>query len=271
MGRFLAAIERSFREGRSDGAGDHDRGAGRDASGRWRWLVISHLLLGFSALLLWVYFFLLNRTSVTGRPREIGPNTLFVSNHQSSLDGYLIAVAALFPRCLVRPWSMPWSLAIAEHFYRSPLRSWLSNHLRCIPVRRGAGDSLALRRLMAVLPGSVAIFFPEGRRSEDGSIGVARPGVGLLVLHARPRVIPVAIEGMREAVRFDRFGLRFFRRIAISFGEPIELGDHRQGVPPDSRDAARGGVHSGAREVTEAIMERVRIRHDTLRRVAGRG
>jgi len=212
---------------------------------------ITYVLLSATASVLWVYFFLLNRTTVV-KPRglEIRPNTLFVSNHQSSLDSYLIAITALYPRCLLRPWMMPWNLAALEHFYRTPLRAWLSNHLRCIPARTGAERGWALRRLIASLEGGVAIFYPEGKRSQDGAVQAARPGIGFVIVTARPRVIPVAIEGMREAVRFDRFGLRFFRRIGISFGEPFQLG----GIP-------RGE----AGRATDETMRRIRGLHAELK------
>ena len=43
----------------------------------------------------------------------------------------------------------------------------------------------------------------------------------MLVLATRPRVIPVAIDGTRDAVRFERFGLRCFKRIAVSVGARV--------------------------------------------------
>lgn len=217
----------------------------------------SHAMLCGAALLLWVYFFLLNRTTVTGRQRlRIEPNTLLVSNHQSSMDSFLIALGALFPRCLFRPWMMPWNLAAEEHFYRTPLRAWFSDHLRCIPVRRGIGDPSALRRWMTSLRRGVGIFYPEGRRSPDGTVGDAGPGVGIVILATRPYVVPVAIEGMREVVRFDRFGLRFFRRIDISFGEPIEFMEESPATGSRGREEAR--------RVAAVVMERVRRHHADL-------
>ena len=183
--------------------------------------IASYVMLNASMLLFWVYFFVLSRTRVVVKaPLRITRNTLFVSNHQSSVDSYLIAAAAIAPGSLFHSWMLPWNLASAQHFFRTPLRAWCSERLQCIPVGNDNNNAAALRRLRFELRRGVAFFFPEGTRSQDGAMHQARPGLGLLVLSARPQVIPVAIDGTRDAVRFDRFGLRFFRRIQITFGEP---------------------------------------------------
>src|SRR5439155_21533510 len=72
----------------------------------------------------------------------------------------------------------------------------------------------------------------------DGALLPAEPGVGVLVLATRPCVIPVAIDGTRDAVRFERFGLRCFKRIAVSVGAPVDLSEfHGRAL---SRSAAQG-------------------------------
>jgi len=48
-------------------------------------------------------------------------------------------------------------------------------------------------------------LFPEGTRSREGSVGPGQPGAGLLILATRPRVIPVAIEGMQEVLPIGRY------------------------------------------------------------------
>ncbi len=215
------------------------------------WAVASYLLLGGSGVFFWIYFHVLNRTTIVRHPEvTIRRNTLFVSNHQSSVDSFLIAVATLFPRFLRHPWMQPWNLATTDHFFRTPLRSWLSRRLRCIPARAGGADGWALRRFMNELVQGVGMFFPEGKRSTDGAIQQAGPGLGVLVLATRPRVIPVAIDGMREAVRFDRFGLRCCRRIEITLGEPIDFASKPMPVGPPDRDQAQ--------RVTDEIMAEVR-------------
>src|SRR5262245_50981225 len=214
------------------------------------WRLASYVLLNASVLFFWLYFFLLSRTRVVVKaPFQITRNTLFVSNHQSSVDSYLIAAATIVPRSLFHSWIHPWNLASAQHFFRTPLRAWCSERLRCIPVGSGNGNLTAIRRLQSELRQGVAHFFPEGTRSSDGALRAARPGLGFLVLAARPRVIPVAIDGTRGAIRFDRFGLRFFQRVRITFGESTDYAS----LPVDSAPSDR----AAAERVTRDLMARV--------------
>jgi 1-acyl-sn-glycerol-3-phosphate acyltransferase len=222
----------------SAGKVDASFGTQRGAVTRALWPVTSYLAIGLASALCCVYFFVLNRTRLRRRHLAIRPNTLVVSNHQSSMDSFLAAWATLHPRCWLEPRLLPWNLAAVEFFFRTPTRAWLADQLRCIPVEPGRRDPVALRRLIAALQDGVAIAYPEGRRSPDGALLPAEPGVGMLVLATRPRVIPVAIDGTRDAVRFERFGLRFFKRIAVSVGEPVDLSEfHGRAL---SRSAAQG-------------------------------
>jgi 1-acyl-sn-glycerol-3-phosphate acyltransferase len=194
----------------------------------------------------WVCFFVLNRTRVH-RARPLPPlrrNTLYVSNHQSTVDTLLVGLATCPPRCWFEPRLLPWSLAAAEVYFRTWVTSWFADHLRCLPVQRDRRDPTALRSILRVLPGSTAIYFPEGRRSRSGVIGEAAPAAGWIALLSGARVVPVAIDGTNEAVRFERFGLRCFRRIGVSVGPELDLSAYRGREP--SRAAAR--------EVTDLMM-----------------
>ena len=200
------------------------------------WKVTSWLVVVTAAIACRLVFFVLNRTRVRRRPVTLGPNTLLVSNHQSSLDAFVVALAAGSAGSVFRPSLHPWNFAAAEFFFSTPARAWFAGRLRCIPVAPGRRDPVALRRLIAALREGVAVVFPEGRRSPDGELLPVEPGVGMLVLATGPRVIPVAIDGTGDVVRFDRFGLRAFRTIGVSVGEPVDLSEFR-GRRPDRATA----------------------------------
>jgi 1-acyl-sn-glycerol-3-phosphate acyltransferase len=208
--------------------------------------VTSYALIALLAGLAWVCLLVLNRTKVRRGGREPLPSgsLLFVSNHQSTLDTLLIGLATCHPRCWLEPRFLPWSLAAAEVYFRTPVAAWFADHLRCIPVRRDRRDPTALRRILRALQGGTAIYFPEGRRSRSGVIGEASPAAGWIALLTGARVIPVAIDGMKDVVRFERFGLRFFRRIGVSVGPELDLSAYRGREP--SRAAAQ--------EVTDLMM-----------------
>src|SRR5437763_14704594 len=102
----------------------------------------------------------------------------------------------------------------------SPLQDWQAVNLICIWVREGRRDLHALHLMIQVLPHGVMTLFPEGTRSRDGAVGPGRPGAGLLILATRPRVVPVAIDGMRAVLPIGRYFPRPFQRIPRSFRPP---------------------------------------------------
>src|SRR5216117_2085535 len=134
--------------------------------------------------------------------RNVGEerNTLLLSNNQSMLDSFLVGLAAFYPKSWLRPHLLPWNPAAAENFYKNPILAWLADNWKCIWVREGRHDLHALHRMIDVLPRGVMTLFPEGTRSREGSVGPGQPAAGLLILATRPRVIPVAIEGMQEVL-----------------------------------------------------------------------
>src|SRR2546426_8604097 len=161
------------------------------------WSVTSYVVTNVTVTLFWLVFFVFNRTVVIGR-RNVGEerNTLLLSNHQSMLDSFLVGLAAFYPQSWLKPQLIPWNPAAAENFYKNSLLAWLADNWKCIWVREGRHDLHALHRMIQVLPGGGMTLFPEGARSRDGGVGPGRPGAGLLILAARPRVISGAIGGM---------------------------------------------------------------------------
>jgi 1-acyl-sn-glycerol-3-phosphate acyltransferase len=103
------------------------------------------------------------------------------------------------------------------------------------------------------------VLFPEGTRSRDGSVGGGRPGVGLVTLATRPRIIPVAIEGMDRALPVGRVIPKIFQSITVSYGSQIDCSEF-YGMPR-------------TRETTQLLVDKaidaIRIQYAELRRRAG--
>jgi 1-acyl-sn-glycerol-3-phosphate acyltransferase len=210
-----------------------------------------------SVALLWVLFFVLNRTVVHGRHHVgDGRNTLLIANHQSMLDSFLIGLAVYFPKSLLRPHLMPWNPAATENFFRGWLRGWLAYNWRCIPVREGRRDPRALRRLTQALPHGVMILYPEGTRTRDGSVGPGRPGAGIVALTTGARVIPVAIDGMREVLPIGRYLPRIGKRIHVWYGPPLS--------PPAGPIAAPGRAE--AQQLVDRALATIRDQLAAIRR-----
>lgn len=221
------------------------------------WPVTSYLVTNVTVTLFWVFFFVLNRTTVIGR-RNVGEqrNTLLVSNHQAMLDSFLVGLAAFFPQSWLRPHLIPWNPAAAENFYKNPILAWLADNWKCIWVREGRRDLHALHRMIQVLPPGVMTLFPEGTRSRDGSVGPGRAGAGLLILATRPRLIPVAIDGMQEVLPVGCYVPRIFKRISVSYGPPVDYAEFL--TMPRTRQTAQALI--------DRVMEAIRVRYAELRR-----
>lgn len=198
----------------------------RGALFRLLWPVTSYLVTNLTVTVLWVLFFVLNRTSVRGQA-NVGEerNTLLLSNHQSMLDSFLVGIVAFYPKSWLKPQLIPWNPAAAENFYKTPILAWLADNWKCIWVREGRRDLHALHRMIEALPTSVMTLFPEGTRTRDGSVGPGRAGPGLLILATRPRVIPVAIDGMNDILPIGRYIPRIGKRLTVVFGPPIDYAD----------------------------------------------
>ncbi len=170
------------------------------------------MLLG----LLWFATRLLLRVEIRGRMPENGPY-LIAPRHLSALDP-LVLIRALSARQLESLYWAGWTGLM----FSGRLTRWFSRTARILPIDPGAAprSSLALAAT-ALKRGHTLIWFPEGQRSPDGALQKFRPGIGV-VLRAQPvPVIPVWIEGTREAMPPGRI-LPHPGRVRVIIGEPID-------------------------------------------------
>ena len=188
-------------------------------------------------------YFRLRITGAERIPRE-GP-VIIAPNHKSFWDSFFIAAATRRP---VR------YMGKAELFEKGAGRLLVS--LGAFPVRRGTADEEALDTARTVLrQGGVLALFPEGTRVRDpDELGEPRSGVGRLALELGVPLLPAAISGTENLFVGP---LPKPRRVAVSFGEPIEV-------------AARGPSPEAARElVDEDLWPEVQREFGTLRARGG--
>ena len=124
-----------------------------------------------------------------------------------------IALMDRAPRAMARRslernsvWPIPWLLRVA---YQS------------IFVERGASDPAAMRAALKELAsGRLSVLFPEGTRSDDGTMLPFQRGIWLLIKRGSGPVIPVGVEGTLDAwPRGLRPRLR--ARVMLNIGNPI--------------------------------------------------
>lgn len=188
----------------------------------------------FSALPRWYFRF---RVSGGEHLPAQGP-CILAANHASYLDPILIAMAC--PR--------PVRFIVDKTQFHRPLVHWIAVRTGAIPVENNPRDIGSVRRaLQALRQGAVVGIFPEGGRSEDGSLKAGKPGAALLALRGGVPLVPAGIVGAYRAYPRGRLVPRP-SPIAVRFGAPIPF-------PADWR-------HHAAREhldeATALVMARIR-------------
>lgn len=139
---------------------------------------------------------------------------LLVCNHQSFLDPVIVGVSGHRRQF----YAMARSTLFRNKFF-----SWIIRAYNAVPVERGTADMAAMRQCIDVLSkGHALLIYPEGTRTLDGTTKPFATGTMLLIKRARPKVVPVAIEGAFQAWPKGRSLPRLTGRIGIMFGEPIE-------------------------------------------------
>ncbi|MFC4617825.1 lysophospholipid acyltransferase family protein [Camelliibacillus cellulosilyticus] len=177
-------------------------------------------LYDFGRPLVGFFFKTFYRLEIVGRDNFNGiaekEGILLCSNHVSNFDPPAIGYAC--PR--------PLSYMAKAELFKIPLLKQLIEALNAFPVHRGTSDRQAIKTSIRVLnEGGALIMFPEGRRSKDGKIGEAKPGIGLLALKTTAHIVPVAVVGR----------YRLFGKTKIIIGEPIDMTKMREnrGKPID--------------------------------------
>jgi 1-acyl-sn-glycerol-3-phosphate acyltransferase len=133
------------------------------------------------------------------RVPERGP-LLLVCNHVNFVEVPLL-LSHLQPRQVT-------GFAKAET-WDSPMMGLLFDIWGAIPLRRGQADVTAIRRVLEALDrGMIVAIAPEGTRSGDGRLRLAKPGIGLLAARSKAPILPVAYYG-HERIWSN---LRRFRR-----------------------------------------------------------
>lgn len=143
-------------------------------------------------------------------------------------------------------------MAKAEIF-RVPVLGAFFRSCGVFPVRRGGGGRPAIETaIQRAKSGRVIAMFPEGTRSRDGHLQAPKPGAALIALGAGVPIVPVAISGTYEVLPRGKWFPRFFRRIKVRVGAPIDVAPYRE--MPD-----------GAARLTERFMEEISARLSDLR------
>lgn len=141
---------------------------------------------------------------------------IFMSNHQGAYDIFALASAL--------PIHFKW-LAKKELF-AIPILGQGMRLAGYIPLdREGTRETVKEMNEAAakIRDGMSVVIFPEGSRSEDGSLRPFKKGGFSLAIKSGVPIVPIAIHGSREIMPKGRWTVRP-GRIRIQIGEPVETG-----------------------------------------------
>lgn len=157
---------------------------------------------------------------------KTGPFIL-ASNHASHFDPP--AIGSVLPREMF--------FFARKTLFKPGFPKWILDQLNTIPVDRdGDSDVAALRRTLKVLELQEGlVLFPEGTRTEDGRLGKAKAGVGLIACRSQAVVVPTFIRGSFEALKRGKSLPEFGHPMHISFGKPLFPSDYDNRSPDKTR------------------------------------
>lgn len=215
---------------------------------------------------LWIYLATYNLMNVRGlenfEATDPDRPLVLVANHRSFFDMYTVS-SVLFRRTK-RPIVLYFPVR-AKFFYDSPL-GWLVNLIMgwwaMYPpffreqneAEKRTFDKFSVRELTRLCTsgrGHVIGFHPEGKRnlSEDPySFLPAQPGIGKVILEARPQVIPVFIAGLSNQLARQIMGnWTGGEKVRIWLGEQVDLSEFY-----GKRDSLR--TH---KQIADHLLERI--------------
>ena len=167
-------------------------------------------------------------------PSEKG--IIVASNHVSYYDPFAVGTG------LKRKIHWMAKKELFEEKFIGPLISLMAS----FPVDRENLDRGVLKKSLQIIKDGDALgIFPEGTRSEDGTIGEGNKGVAVISLMSGAPIVPAALVGSLHClVRTTPFPK--FQRILVKYGDPIY---------PDQFE---GKKKEKIEKITQKVMESIR-------------
>jgi 1-acyl-sn-glycerol-3-phosphate acyltransferase len=164
-------------------------------------------------------------------------------NHQSQVD--ILALSNLHGS---------WRWVSKVEIFRIPFLGWAMKSIGTPGVKRGdkASGQKMLEQCRVWLDRGVSILmFPEGTRSDDGSLLPFKPGAFKLALETGRPVLPIALDGTRFCLPKHSGDASGRGRAIVSVLEPIDVGPWREKQDVD-------GLALATRTAIETELARIR-------------
>jgi 1-acyl-sn-glycerol-3-phosphate acyltransferase len=201
--------------------------------------------MNFSYRVAWVGFLVLFKTCFRCRyhhPENVpaeGP-AIIASNHASFIDPPLIGAGV----------NRMVNYLARNTLFHAPVVGTLLRSWKVVPVDREGGGGAGLKAILdRLLNGGAILLFPEGTRSSDGKLRLAKSGIGLTVIKSTAPVVPVRVFGTFEAYG-RHMKVPRLRRLAVTYGRPIEFKALRE----EARTCSKPRLKEIYQQVADEIM-----------------
>ncbi|TFG92279.1 MAG: 1-acyl-sn-glycerol-3-phosphate acyltransferase [Syntrophobacterales bacterium] len=207
-------------------------------------LYILHYFTSFWAS---IYTWVMPAWSVSIEGKEhIGKKTyVVVSNHQSLLD-ILVAFRIFFP--------FKW-VSKAEIF-KIPFIGWNMTLNRYIKLTRG--DRKSIQMMLencnkTLARGSSVYLFPEGTRSETGSIKPFKPGAFLLAQDNKVPILPIVINGTKDALPKKSLNFHGKHPITVHILEEVPYEAFQDLTPEETAAMVRARISEAMEQLKQEV------------------
>lgn len=152
---------------------------------------------------------------------------IIASNHSSYMDDFIL------PGVMMKVLNRPFHIFVNSRFYKNFLIRKILVYYGNIPVdvgkdvkdeqKRKETNKIAFdKALNYIKKGHIFAIFPEGGRSEDGTLKKAKTGVAKMALIAKRPVLPIGIKGtykiMPKGAKYPKF-----KKADVFIGKPIDF------------------------------------------------
>lgn len=189
-------------------------------------------------------------------------NAIIASNHQSELDPILVP-AGLNPFKKLMP--MYYVSREREFYEKSGLSKYIYGGLwfklwGAYPAYVGKNNyELSLRNHIKLLKARKTILvFPEGGKTQDGTIGKGKGGIAYLAHKTETAIIPLAMKGHFKMTGKDFLSRR--REITLRFGKPMYPKD----LFSDSANVVVNETRDDYVTAANKVMDEVRKLHQSI-------